>query len=195
MARWSLALISPVPIDDALASELAALGRVSHVLAPNLVHYLYLAAAKERYPEARLLGPSGLDRKVPSLTFEPLDLESIPALQGSLAALPIEGAPKISETALFHPLSRTLIVADLVFNIETPSSWSTALLLSLTGTRGRLAPSRVWRLFTTDGPRVRASCDRILAWSFDRLIVAHGNIIPSGAKERLGQALTRIGAR
>jgi hypothetical protein len=113
--------------------------------------------------------------------------------QPGRAALPIAGAPKISETVLFHARSRTLIVADLVFNIETPPSWPTALLLTMTGARGRLAQSRIWSLATADRAAARASCRRLFAWDFDRLAVAHGNVIPSGAKERLVQALTRTG--
>jgi hypothetical protein len=44
LADGSLTLISPVPIDDALA----AVGPVSHLLAPSALHHFYLAAAKGR---------------------------------------------------------------------------------------------------------------------------------------------------
>src|SRR5688500_18374152 len=72
----SLALISPVPIDDALASELAGLGPVSHLIAPNLFHHFYLAPAKVRYPEARVLGPPGLAAKKRGMTVVPPDVEN-----------------------------------------------------------------------------------------------------------------------
>jgi glyoxylase-like metal-dependent hydrolase (beta-lactamase superfamily II) len=192
LADGSLTLISPVPIDDVLAGELAAVGPVSHILAPSALHHFYLAAAKGRYPRARLLGPPALSRKEPGLRFEPYGLEPVPSFEGSLAVLPIDGAPKISETVLFHESSRTLIVTDLVFNIETPPSWSTALLLSLTGTRGKLAQSRVWGPAIIDRARARTSCRRIFEWDFDRLVVAHGNVVPTDGKARLRQALARM---
>ena len=52
-----------------------------------------------------------------------------------------------------------------------------------------LAQSRVWRLATDDSSLARASYERILAWDFDRLIVAHGNVVATGARARLGAAL------
>lgn len=180
-----------MPIDDALAEELAALGPVGHLLASNRLHHLALPAAHQRYPDARLLGVPGIAAKQPSLSFEPLDLERSPALQDTLAAQIIEGVPKISETVLLHRPSRTLIVTDLVFNIEASPSWTTSIMLWLTGTLGRLSQSRIWSFQLEDAALARASCKLLFEWDFDRLIVAHGNVVPSGAKARLGRALTR----
>jgi hypothetical protein len=191
LADRSLALISPVPIDEALAAELSALGSVSHLVAPNLLHHLHLAPAKARYREARVLGPEGLGAKRPELKIESLGSAEIPAFQGALEALRIEGAPAISETVWLHAPSRTAIVTELVFNVQNPPCWQTSLLLRTTDTRGKLAQSRVWSLVTKNKASAVASCARIFDWDFDRLVVAHGDVIATGAKERLAAALTR----
>jgi hypothetical protein len=185
LSDHTLALISPIPIDAALSAELADLGLVSHLVAPNLLHHLHLTNARKRYVGARLLGPPGLAKKQPSLAFEPLDSANAPVFREAFATEPIAGAPRIAETVLLHRASRTLIVTDLVFNIETPPSWTTSALLWLTGTRGRLAESRVWALSCVDARAAQASRLRILEWDFDRLVVAHGNVIDVGAKARL----------
>ena len=39
---------------------------------------------------------------------------------------------------------------------------------------------------------LRASLDRVLAWDFDRLILSHGENLPTGAKEMLREALAFI---
>jgi hypothetical protein len=39
-------LYSPVPIDDALAAEFEAVGRVELVVAPNFFHHLYVPVAR-----------------------------------------------------------------------------------------------------------------------------------------------------
>jgi hypothetical protein len=187
----SLALISPVPIDDVLAGELGALGPVSHLIAPNLFHHLHLGPASKRYPEARLLGPPALAKKKRGMTFAPPDVDNVAPFQGVLTATTIEGAPRASETVWYHIPSRTLVVTELVFNLETPASWKTAVLVWSTGTRGRLAQSRVWNFLVEDKATASASCRRIFEWDFDRLVVAHGNVIASGAKARLAGALTR----
>jgi hypothetical protein len=128
---------------NAASTELASIGPVSHLVAPNLLHHLHLPAARKRYTEARLFGPPGLAKKKPGLTFEPIVAAKSPAFEEAFATEAIAGAPKIAETVFLHRASRTLIVTELVFNIETPPSWTTSALLWLTGTRGRLAASRV----------------------------------------------------
>ena len=44
-----------------------------------------------------------------------------------------------------------------------------------------------------DKAAVRASVDRILAWDFDRAVVTHGDVVESGAKERLRDAFAWLG--
>ena len=186
----SLSLISPIPIDDALAAEIDAKGPVTHLLAPNLYHHLFLAAAQKRYPSARILGPAGLTAKQPSLAIGELSLADAP-FRGALEALSIDGAPKLAETVFFHAPSRSLIVCDLAFNIAHPSSWKTSMVLTMMGVRGRLGQSRAWNFIASDKTAAGASCRRMLAWDFDRLVVAHGDVIETGAKARLTSALTR----
>jgi hypothetical protein len=187
----SLALISPIPIDDRLAAELAPLGPVSRLIAPNLFHHLHLAAAKARYPQARVLGPPGLVAKEPGLTYVAPEAELAAPFRDVLAGTTMQGAPRAAETAWLHIPSRTLVVADLAFNVDAPPSWKTSVMLQLMGTRARLAQSRVWSFLVRDKPSARESCRRILALDFDRLIVAHGSVIASGAKDRLAAAMTR----
>lgn len=189
----ALSLISPIPLDDAIARELASLGQVRHLIAPNLLHHLHLGPAAARYPEAKIMGPVGLAAKKPGLTILPIDFES-GSLGGALAAITVEGAPKFGETAFFHAPSRSLIVADLVFNVERPPSWKTSMLLLTTGTRGKLAQSRIWSFALADKRAAAASSQRILEWDFDRLIVAHGDVIPTGAKDRVAAVMTRTRA-
>ena len=90
-----LALVSPVPIDDALAKEIAALGRVEFLIAPNLLHHLYLEAAARRYPEARVIAPRRLGVKKPGLRIDvALDVAASDA-GVSDAGAPDAGAPSL----------------------------------------------------------------------------------------------------
>ena len=185
----TLALISAIPISDALAAELASLGEVSCLIAPNAYHHLHLPAAHTRYPNARVLGAPGVASKQPSVRIEPLELEQVPALRDGLSARLIEGAPKMSEVALYHEPSRTLILTDLVFNVEAPATWATGLVLSCMGTNGKLARSRLWHWVTKDAAAAQASVSALFAWPFARVILAHGNELTSDAKSRLEACL------
>ena len=67
LADGGLWVWSPIELDDGLAGELAALGPVRHLVEPNKLHHLPLAAWAERYPEAQLHPPPGLAPKRPEL--------------------------------------------------------------------------------------------------------------------------------
>lgn len=193
LADGSLVLISPVPIDDELAAELAALGPVAFLVAPNLLHHLFLGAAARRYPQAQVLVAPGLLEKVGALPPHTLLDDRVPAAwQGQLQVLSMQGQPKLNEQALLHLPSGSLMLTDLVFHILHPASWRTGLLLWMVGCHGRLAQSRLVRGLTTDKPAAAASAARLLAMDFDRLVPAHGEVVETGAKEALSQALAPV---
>ncbi len=96
--------------------------------------------------------------------------------------------PGLDEHVFFHPASRTLVVTDLVFNVHACPGFM-PLLLRLVGAWKRVAQSRVWRFATKDRAAAAASIAEVLAWDFDRLVMAHGEVIESGARAELGEAL------
>jgi hypothetical protein len=185
-----IALVSPIPIDDDLAAEIARLGTVRFLIAPNLLHHRYLAAASARYPGASVLAPPGLQAKRPELRVDRMLDAPLPHdLAEAVTVLPIEGAPALEEYAFFHEDSRTLIVTDLVFNMVRPRGILPRVVLTLVGCRGRLAQSRALRLFVKDRPAASASVERLLSLPFETLIVAHGEIVRSEARAKLAGAL------
>ena len=185
-----LALISPIPIDDALAQRIAELGRVTYLLAPNLHHHLYLGAASARYPEAAVLTPPGLASKRPELPIRgTLDRELPAALRGALEVIRLEGAPGVDEFAFYHRATATLIVTDLVFNIVRPRGFWAHLILWITGCHGQLAATRTWRLLVKDRAALARSLQRLLELPLRTLVMAHGEIVRDDAHTRLREAL------
>lgn len=185
-----LALVSPVPIDDALEAKLRALGEVSFLVAPNLLHHLYLARAAERFPAARVLAPERLRGKRPDLRIDgTLERDAPAALTESVDIIKFEGAPALDEFVFYHRERRTLVVTDLVFNITQPRGFMAHLVLSLGGCHGRLAQSRALRFMVRERTQASASTERILALGFETLVMAHGDIVRDDARARLAHAL------
>lgn len=185
-----VALVSPIPIDEERAREIAALGEVRWLVAPNLLHHLYLAEAAARYPAAKVLAPRGLVAKRGDLRVDAALEDGVPAeLAACLDVLPVLGAPLLDEHAFFHRASRTLIVTDLVFNVREPRGLVANLVLWLVGAHGRLAQSRSWRFFVKDAAAYAASVDRLVALGPTTLVMAHGEIVRERAAERLAKAL------
>ena len=174
-----LMLISPCPIDDALAAEIDALGIVRAVIAPNAFHYLYFVDAAKRYPDAERYLAEGVTGKLGTTPAGSVTLsaEAPPLWQAVLEQCMIEGAPKTNEVVFFHAASRTLILTDLCFNFDpAPGGWS-GIFLRLAGAHGRLAVSRLMRTLLKDRKKVRPIIQRILEWDFERIVVTHGTIV------------------
>ena len=190
LAGGEVALISPVPLDGARAGRIAELGRVTHLLAPNLLHSMYLGAASERYPEARVLAPPGLAAKRPGLRVDATLDRGLPApLREALEIIRLEGAPGMDEYVFFHHGSGTLIVTDLVFNVVRPQGFWAHLVLTLTGCHARLASTRTWRLLVKDRAAMARSIERLLALPVRTLVMAHGDVVRHDTRDRLAEAL------
>jgi len=190
LADGDLMLHSPIPIDDTLAAELDALGPVAHVVAPSLLHHLFVAPALERYPQALLTAAPGLAEKRSELPVaDVLSDEAPPAWENLIDQVVIRGAPRLNEVVMFHRPSRTLVVTDLVFNVRHPGNWSTGMVLRMMGTHKRLRQSRAWHLYTKDRAQVRASVEKVLSWEFDRVLPGHGEPYEGNAREAMRAAM------
>jgi hypothetical protein len=189
-----LLLHSPIPIGDGLAAELAKLGPVRCVVAPNLLHHLFVVPCLERYPAAWLYVAPGLERKRPDLSaprrmVQGLGDEAPAAWRGVIDQRLIAGAPRINEVVFLHRPSGTLVTCDLAFNVARPEGWATGLVLRMMGTHGRLRQSRLWRLYVRDRQAVRTSLAAVMAWPFEHLCVCHGDPVRADARAALGRAL------
>ncbi len=184
----SLLLHSPVQLDAGLCRELDALGPVRFAVAPNRVHHLYAGQVAERYPESRLWVGPGLERKRPDLVFvDILGDEAPSAWKGQVDQVFARGRPYENEVVFFHRASRTLILCDLAFNFGPGAAAPTRWLMKLLRSYGRFGPSKLDPLLIRDRAAARESLQRILAWDFDRVVIAHGDVLESGGREALRQ--------
>ena len=189
LSDGGLFLHSPIRLDDGLREELDGLGEVRAVAAPNKAHHLFVGDCREAYPKAKIYAAPGLPEKRKDLRFDGL-LADEPRIKwrGDLEQRRIQGMPMLNEVAFFHPSSRTLILTDLAFNVPKGRSWGIPLVFRLMGAGGRFGPHRFIRWMIRDQQAARASMGMILRWDFDRLIVAHGDVVESGGKKKLRDA-------
>jgi hypothetical protein len=186
LADGSLLLHSPVALDAALRRALDALGRVRFAVAPNRVHHLYAGKVAESYPEARLWVGPGLEKKRPDLVFEGVLGDEAPAeWRGQVDQVFFRGRPYENEVVFCHRASRTLILCDLAFNFGASAAAPTRWLMRLIRSYGRFGPSKLDPLLIRDRRAARESLLRILGWDFDRVVVAHGDVLASGGRAAL----------
>ncbi len=190
LADGGLALVSPIRLTKELAAQVEEQGPVRFLIAPNLLHHLYLAEAVERWPTARVLAPRALRAKRPDLRID-ADLEDAlpPELASTVRVAKIEGAPSVDEFAFFHEPSRTAVLTDLLFHLTAPKGFVAHVTLWLVGCHGKLAQSRAWRIFVKDRTLAARSARTLLAWPIHQAILAHGEPIEGDVLARLEQAL------
>ncbi len=185
LADGGLWVHSPTPLGPELATAVEALGPVRDLIAPNRFHHLSIGAWSQRFPAARIWGAPGLAEKRRDLSLTGvLGDGAAPPWSGEIAALALAGAPSMNEVVFFHGASRTLVCTDLLFNVRKPASAMTGFVLSLMGTKGRFAMSRLWRRYARDRAALKASVERMLSWDFARVIPAHGEVYESDGDAR-----------
>ena len=178
--------MAPFPAADVAA--LRTLGEPAWLLESMLLHDTYAKEGHELFPTLPFLGPPGFSEvvKFPTQPLLPAPAE----WQGVVDVFPIEGAPMLKEHAVLHRPSRTLIVADLVFNFPAnESGWNRFFHRHIAGFKRYPGMSRVFKLCIKDRSSFSASMEHILSQDFDRLIVGHGDVVETNAKVLLRRGL------
>jgi hypothetical protein len=194
LSNGGLWIHSPVEMSPRLRQQLDSLGEVKHIVCPNMYHHVYAAQAVAAYPAALLHGPHALRRKRRDLVFSgTLSDTPHPDWDGDLVPLMINGS-LLRETVFFHTRSRTLITSDLVENFRSSPHWPTRTYLKLCGIHGNITWSKPLRMLYRDPVLARTSIDRLLKWPFERIVIAHGELILDNAHSSLERGLSWLKA-
>ncbi|MEQ9619570.1 MAG: DUF4336 domain-containing protein [Deltaproteobacteria bacterium] len=195
LASGDLFLHSPVRLTDSLREELNALGNVKHLVAPNRFHHLNVGDYVKAYPEAELYAAPGLPEKRRDIKFTGVLSDGTEYGWGDeVEHLLFGGIPLLNEVVFFHPESATLILADLIFNFSHDLSTAQRIFARIDDVYMEPRVSRLTRLlFLKNREKARKSADRILSWDFDRVLVAHKDMVEKGGYEAVRKALGCFG--
>lgn len=196
LSSGDLVLHSPVRYSPALRNELEHLGRIRYLLAPSVAHWMFIPDWQRELPQASTFAARGLagrrqvreaglriDRELGDYTPEEwaADLETVSV-----------NAPMFSELELFDKRSRTLILTDLVQNLEPDhlpaATRAAAGLLGIAKPDGK-APIYLRLLLHLGGRSVRSAAERLVSFAPERVIFAHGDWFRSEGTERLRHSL------
>lgn len=190
---------SPTPPDAAVRRALEGLGEVAYVVAPNKIHNQALAAWRGEHPRALYFASPGLPERRPGLRFDGvLGDRPRPEWSEELDQAATRGNVFFSEIVFLHRKTRTLVVADLVENLDAQTASRTGRLLArLFGVPARPVASPEHRLYTLDATAAAAALRRVRDWDFERIVLAHGALIERDAREVFGAVCDELleGAR
>jgi hypothetical protein len=130
LTNGCLVVHSPTRLDIASQEEFQKLGPIVAIIAPSWWHDLYLRGA---YPDARLYGAPTLVRCNRSLPFVEVLGDLAPSLwTDEIDQVHVQGIGLfLDEIVFYHRRSRSLIVADLLFNLSEKDAWITRMMGSL----------------------------------------------------------------
>lgn len=180
LADGSLWMHAPTQITRALQDELAVLGPLAHIFAPNAPHDAHLAAWRHFYPQVRV--------------WRADDLAANPPWTDEIDHMIVAGASSHPEAVFFHRQSETLIVADLIENFETallPAWVRPFIWLAGTDHPNGAMPPRLRRAFR-DRDALADSIMRMIDWRPRRLLLAHGRWFQRDAVAVLERSFRKV---
>lgn len=184
-----LLVYSPLGVDPAGWSEL---GEARWVIAPNLFHHLYVGP----WLEAGLEGWAApkLPDKRSDLSFHGVVESGSGVFGPQVEVMTMRCFSMTNEVVLLHRPSRTLVVTDLVFNIAATAPWLTrAAMWCMCGYPG--CRTTLLERIGFDRAVAREELATIAGWDFDRIIMAHGEVIETNGKRALLDAFAWLGLR
>lgn len=192
LSTRQLVIHSTGPFTGEDVAMIQSLGNVGWICDVMLRHDTYAKEGRIAFPDVPFLAPEGFGQNQDFVTHA---IVPTPAEWGSeLQALELQGVPSMRETVFFHAPTRTLIVADLVFNFPyNEPLWSELMLKAAVGSKHHPGMSRAFKFSIKDDQAFQQSIAHMMAWNFDRVIVGHGDVIETDGKAKVAGVLSEAG--
>jgi len=210
LGTGNVAVFSPVALTPEVKAKVSSMGTLKYIVALDYEHHIFISPWSKEYPQAEVIGMEGLPEK----------READPATKGTKFTHVFSASNKhdmrISaefddefsyeyveshrnkELVFVHKPSRTLIQADLMFNLPATEQYSktgesatsgifTKIFGAIMNTRGDMIWQRrlVWLSGKADRPAFTESANVIKSWDYDRVIGCHGDVIETGGKAKV----------
>ncbi|KIY74114.1 hypothetical protein CYLTODRAFT_416374 [Cylindrobasidium torrendii FP15055 ss-10] len=186
-------VVASTPLSKETKETLDKLGPVQWIVSPDAVHHLFLDEFKTAYPEAKVIATADAIKRHgnPSLKVDGVwgkdAADAKYGFEDDIEWIYFDGFAN-KDVAFLHKASKTLIEADLLFNLpakeqysKTKSSGSFPLFKNLnpyhnfhTKFLGNLAKDKV---------AMKRDAQAVANWDFDRIIPCHGDVVETGGKK------------
>ncbi|MEZ2126756.1 MULTISPECIES: DUF4336 domain-containing protein [unclassified Sinorhizobium] len=187
-------LHSPTRYNGQLRGQIEQHGPISHLVAPNSAHWSFLKEWKDQVPQALAWAAPGLRARRPVRKsgiewHDDLGLSSSALWSPDIEQIEVPGLGGFCEICFFHRRSDSLILTDLMQNLDN-STMSPPLRIfsTLTGAQGR-APIYLRAIIKLKGAAARTAAERLVALDPKRVVFSHGQWFETDASFRLRKAL------
>ncbi|EMC94981.1 hypothetical protein BAUCODRAFT_34980 [Baudoinia panamericana UAMH 10762] len=208
----NLAVFSPVAMTATVKKELATFGngQVKYITALDQEHHIFLEEWHKAFPDAKVVGPDTLPEHRDKQGYFQIPKDRWVLMRSADRAGGFSVSEEFDrefdteynsshpnkELIFRHKPTRTLIQADLFFNLPAYEQFSktqmnptsgilTRLFSAMNNTRGEAIWQRrfIWyAISAADRNGFNQSIGRIAKWDFDRVIPCHGDVIEQNGK-------------
>jgi len=193
LKNGDLFLHSPIAFEASLAGHLQSIGTIRHLVSPNQFHYAHIGEWSRAFPDAVTWASPGVRARARARGIEvqfkrDLGVQAPDEWQDEIEQTVVPGGI-FGEIVFFHKLSRTVILADTILNLELDkvrqpwrlAAWLTGMYYPngqlFFGMRLPLLLQKV---------RTRTAIEKMLSWRPERIIISHGRCF-----ETNGEAVLR----
>ncbi|KAF7974990.1 hypothetical protein HWV62_10747 [Athelia sp. TMB] len=203
LATGEVWILASTPLTLNTKEAIDKLGPVKWIMAGDVVHYMFLSEYKAAYPEAKVIGVKDL---VPKMKEKGLELDGgekhanavIPHIHSQAAYGSDPEGTKYGfeneidacyfsgfankDVAWLHKPSKTLVEADLLFNLPGKEQYSKTKASPKVPLIGSLDPfGKLHKHFVYgQGKDIKAmvrDAKTVASWDFERIIPCHGDVI------------------
>lgn len=187
----NLAIFSPVAITPAVRRKVDELGnQVKYLIAPDYVHHLYIGEWKKTFPQAQVIGVEGLPTKKNDVKFDYVFTKK------EHPTLPKEFTDEFDcvyfsgfvnkDLCMFHKPSKTLLVADLLFNLPAHEQYSQSKsnptaglskLFNMLSWRSTMHKRFLWYLAGADRASMIRDAKTVAAMDKQTIVPCHGDVV------------------
>lgn len=204
----SLAVFSPVSLTPEVRSKIDSMGgNVRYISAPDFEHHIFVTPWAKAFPNAKVIGVEGLfEKRQSNPEYRETEFHHVFTKQKKALAISEEFDQEFEseyvhshtnkELVFLHKPSRTMIEADLIFNLPATEQFSktnisptagvlTKLFGGIMNTKGDATWHKRFLWYAASGndrEGFKKSVAAMDKWDFDRIIPCHGDVIETGGK-------------
>ncbi|EJT99465.1 hypothetical protein DACRYDRAFT_110186 [Dacryopinax primogenitus] len=187
------------PLSDDTKSTLDSMGIVKYLVTPDALHTLYISEYHKAYPNAKCIGVEPLIHKKKDINWAGaygFAEGTTYGYEDELRACYFSGFQN-KDVAFLHIPSKTLIVADLLFNLPGKEQYSKSKQSGHSIFTSGLNPysgfyKRFLNSVTSDKAAMGRDAKTVASWDFERIIPCHGDVIEGKGKEAWTRAYANL---
>ena len=190
-----LVIYSAIALRKAEMEEIEAFGEPTYLIVPSDIHRMDVRGWKARYPQMKVIAPSGACAKVASII--PVDDTSVEFGDPSVRFVTVPGTAEREAALLVDGATgTTLVLNDLIFNLSNRHGLRGWLgkVFGMTGDEPHMPPIiRMRRV--TDRNALKAQLERWASMpKLQRILVSHGQVIAENPSRVLGKIAQDLAA-